>query len=69
MEGNMSKSNKERQAQYRAKLESLGQTNVTGIVNYTQVGDVLILLRRLRDNPDLEVGLIRNTRTGRYEKL
>lgn len=60
---------KERQAAFRARLAAEGKRPVNGIVHEHQMADVLLLMQMLRDNPDLEVGLVRNTRTGRYQKL
>lgn len=60
---------KERQASYRQRLEAEGKTSASGVVHRHQLPDVLALMRLLRDNPDLEIGLLRNVRTGRYQKL
>lgn len=60
---------KERQAAFRARMKAEGKVTVTGIVHEHQMADLMQLMKLLRDNPDLEVGLVRNTKTGRYRKL
>lgn len=59
----------ERQAVFRERMRAEGKRSVTGIVHDHQLSDLLILMRRLRDNPDLVVGNLRCRRTGKVVKL
>lgn len=65
----MGMTNAERQARFRAKKAEAGLRQITAMVHSRQMADVLELLRQLAENPDLEVGLVRNVKTGRYQKL
>lgn len=62
-------SSAERQRAFKAKLAEQGLRQVFGYVHEHQLSDLLLLVARLRDNPDLQVGPVRNTATGRIERL
>ena len=59
----------DRQATYRQRMEALGMVQVSGWVHRTQAPEVVGLMQNLRINADLTVGPIRNTRTGKLQKL
>lgn len=61
--------NKERQTKFRNQMKEQGLTQVAGWVPEHQSAAVTMLLRQLRDNPHLEVGLLRDPETGRFVKL
>ena len=63
------KSAASRQAQFRYNMHRQGMREVTGWVREHQTADMTLLMRRLREDPDLEIGPLRNTRTGRLVKL
>lgn len=65
----MAMSNAEKQAAFRLKMKAEGKRSVTGIVHDHQLADLMILMQRLRDNPDLVVGNLRCRRTGKVVKL
>ena len=58
-------SNANRQREFRKRMEEQGFVQVTGWVPASQMADVQSVMRRLRDDGDLEIGTLRNTRTGR----
>ena len=59
-----------RQADYRQRMTASGLVQVSGWVHAgQQQGDASILLRRLRDDPDLRPGPLRHSRTGKLHKL
>lgn len=58
-----------RQADFRQRMEEEGFVQVTGWVRRDQAAAVSALIRRLRDDPALEPGPVRNTRTGRIERI
>jgi len=60
---------KQRQSNFRNKMKEQGNVQVTGYVSEQQAAEIKEVMRRLKDDHDLEVGLLRDTRTGRYEKV
>lgn len=65
----MAKTNAERQAAFKArKAELAGLVTVTGYCPKSSRAEVLMLLKRLIDDPTLEVA-VRNAKTGRFERL
>ena len=58
-------SNAARQARFRAKLKAQGMVTVTLIVPRGAVADLNELAEKLRSNPDLRPGPVRNVRTGK----
>lgn len=62
------KTNAERQAALKARRKSEGLVTVTGYVPKTARAEVLVLLKRLIEDPDLEIG-VRSKTTGRFERL
>jgi hypothetical protein len=53
-----------RQREFRARLEEQGLVSVTGFVPAHLAGELRDIMRILCENPDLEVGTFRNTKTG-----
>lgn len=62
-------SNARRQTEFRERMEAEGFVQVTGWVRRDNAAAVASLIRLLREDPDLEPGPMRNTRTGRLRKL
>lgn len=60
--------NAERQAAFRRRQAEAGLRSVTVMVPSRQVAAVMMLAAQLVKDRDLEVGLIRNVRTGRYQR-
>lgn len=54
-----------RQAAYKARLKDAGLEQVSAWVHPHQKADLLLLLQKLRADPSLEVGPLRNTETGK----
>ena len=61
-------SSADRQKEFRKRMEAEGYIQVTGWVPAAQASDVRILMKRLMTDADLEVGPLRNVRTGRLER-
>lgn len=61
--------NAERQAAFRARKKAeAGLVQVTGLAPKTSRSELLLLMRRLIEDPSLEIGL-RSKTTGRFERL
>lgn len=58
-----------RQAQYRARMQADGFVQVTGWVHKSQESEAMIYLKLLRINPSLQPGPLRNPATGRLVSL
>lgn len=61
--------NTERQRAFRAKMKARGGAQVHGWVYRHQSPDLQALIKFLGSNPDLEVGPVRDTRTGKLVKI
>lgn len=59
----------ERQRAFRERQRAAGLTAFAALVPSRHVGALADLVRRLREDESLEIGPLRNTRTGRLEKL
>lgn len=59
----------DRQAEFRKRMTDAGMVQVSGWVSGRQASGVAQLIRRLRDDSRLEVGPVRDTRTGKLAKL
>lgn len=57
--------NAQHQANHRAKMKAAGMKAVTGWVHPHQASGLKGLIAHLYENPDLEVGPLRNAATGR----
>lgn len=55
----------ERQAAFRRRMEADGYVQVTGWVPSNTASDIMEVMRRLRENSNLEVACFRDTLTGR----
>ena len=60
---------RKRQASYNARMRAAGFKQVTGWVHKEQSADAGWLLKRLKGNPDLRPGPVRDVTTGRLAKL
>ena len=60
---------RKRQRTYSQRMRAEGFVQVTGWVHRTQAGDATQVLRRLREDPDLRPGPMRNTTTGKLSRL
>ncbi|MFC3705923.1 hypothetical protein ACFOOL_14290 [Devosia honganensis] len=58
-----------RQADFRRRMEAAGYVQVTGWVHRDQAADALTMLRRLRENPALSPVSLRNSATNKFEGL
>lgn len=58
-----------RQAAFRRRQEADGMVQVTGFVPGSVASEVQQLIRRLRADPALTVGPLRNVVTGKLDKL
>lgn len=65
----MGQSSAERQRAFRKRMAEFDRRPVNVIVPASMAGAIAALARRLCEDPDLEIGPLRNTRTGRLEKL
>lgn len=61
--------NVEKQRRFRAKMQAEGMQQVHGWVHVHQLADVIMLIERLRKDPDLDAGPVRRASTGRLEKV
>jgi hypothetical protein len=61
--------NTERQREYRKRRRAAGLVPVTGFVPAALSGEIMRLMQRLAENRDLELGPVRNVRTGRLERI
>lgn len=59
----------QRQKAFRERKRAEGLVACTVMVHARHVSQLAELARKLAENPELEVALVRNTRTGRLEKL
>lgn len=59
----------ERQRAFRKRLAAEGLKTVTVIVPEHAAWEVSCLAEALRDNPNLELVTLRDTRTGRFVKI
>lgn len=59
----------ERQRAYRERMLAEGYVQVTGWVHSHQAGYVAVQLARLKRDPDLTPGPMRNTKTNRFESI
>ena len=59
----------ERQAEFRKRKREAGLVPVTGFVPARHVGDVTRLLQKLCEDENLELGTLRNVKTGRLVKI
>lgn len=64
----MGMSNAERQRAFRARRAEKGQRSVTVLVHECQIAGLMLAARLLASDPDLDIGLLRNVKTGRYRK-
>lgn len=60
--------NAERQAKANRKRKASGLGKAQGWVHSHQVADIQMIMRMLRENPGLELGPLRDTRTGKLVK-
>ena len=58
-----------RQAEYRRRMELAGFVQVTGWVYRHQAASVKTLIHRLQEEADCEAGPLRNSATGRLARL
>lgn len=65
----MGMTNAERQARFRAKKLDQGFKTVSVLVPLDRFADFGVALQMLRDNPDLEIGTLRNTKTGKLVSI
>lgn len=65
----MGKSSAERQREFRKRKQAAGLVPVSLLLPSRHLGAFLLLAERLRNDPDLEIGSVRNSRSGRLEKL
>lgn len=59
----------ERQKAFRRRLEAEGMAQISGFVPGRHFDDVRLLIERLRNDPALTVGPLRNVVTGKLEPL
>lgn len=59
----------ERQKKFRASMKDRGLVPVTGFVPERSAGDVQRILRLLCENPDFEIPVLRDPKTGRFVKV
>jgi hypothetical protein len=64
-----SNSNRNRATAFRRRMADAGYVQVTGWVHRTQAADANQLLRRLKANPALQAGPLRNPETGKLVSL
>lgn len=62
-------SSAERQKVYRRLMKEKGLVPVTVYVPERLAGDYMLVAKQLIDNPELEVAMFRNVRTGRLKKI
>ncbi|RWO96668.1 MAG: hypothetical protein EOQ98_21860 [Mesorhizobium sp.] len=58
-----------RQRAFKKRMSDDGFVQVTGWVRSHQAADIAALMKRLKEDTDLEPGPMRNTRTGRLERV
>lgn len=58
-----------RQADFRARMQAAGFVQVTGWVHRDQASDALTMLQRLRENRHLTPVSLRNSATNKFEGL
>jgi hypothetical protein len=61
----MAQSGNDRQARWLRKQAALGQVPVTVIVPERAASDLRLIAEALRQSPELEIGPLRSTRSGR----
>lgn len=61
--------NAQRQAEFRKRMKAQGYVQVTGWVKANQASDVMILMKRLAESDELEIGPVRNVKTGKLQRL
>lgn len=64
----MGQTSAERQRTWRERRMAEGFVKMTVLVRATQAADVRHVCARLSSDPDLEIGTLRNTRTGKLVK-
>lgn len=64
----MAMTNAERQAAFRERKAAAKIVQVTGLAPLSSRSELLILMKRLVDDPTLEIA-VRNAKTGRFERL
>lgn len=67
-EAHKREANRKRQAEYKARRLSAGLVQCVGMVPKSSRAEVMLLMRRLIEDPSLEIGL-RSKTTGRFERL
>lgn len=61
--------NKNRQSAFKERMAAEGMVQVHGWVHRHQQADMIVLAHMLRANPQMEVGPVRHSLTGRLHKL
>lgn len=59
----------ERQRAFKKRMQEQGFAQVTAWVHESQVPDLMQLLAKLKENPDLVPGPVRNTLTNKFESI
>lgn len=65
----MGMTNAERQAKFRARKAAQGLEQVNVLLPPAAHADLAMIARMMAENPDLEFGPLRDTRTGRLVKI